>query len=206
MRRLIPFLFLLSTLAAADPADSAGADRCATILHAESIRSMSQGELAVRRLEVKQNYAKAAAEAICESSASITYDGYRQLLDQASQENRQAGGTNFDTAELYFFLECGEDQVKLSPLAYHGFNLNRDDYGFLGEATLAIAWMSTGYLEIKDPDYDRSFMDIVNRVLAYARKQESETEVEMYEALLQELEGFREDYVSAADECRKSER
>jgi hypothetical protein len=65
--------------------------------------------------------------------------------------------------------------------------------------------MSIGYLEIKDPDYNRSFMDIVNRVLAYARKQESETEIEMYEALLQELEGFREDYVSAVDECRKSE-
>lgn len=206
MRRLLPLLFLFSTLAAADPADSTGADRCTAILHAESIRSMGQGELAARRLAIKQNYAKAAAAAICESSASITYDGYKQLLEQANQENRQAGGTNYDTADLYFFLECGEDQVNLSPLAYHGFNLNRDDYGFLGEATLAIAWMSIGYLDIEDPDYNRSFMDIVHRVLAYARKQESETEIEMYESLLQEIQGFREDYISAVDECRKSMR
>jgi hypothetical protein len=206
MRHLLTLLFLFSPLAAAEAVDSTGADRCAAILHAESIRSMGHGELAARRLEVKHNYAKAAAAAICESSASITYDGYRQLLDQARQENRQAGGTGYDTAELYFFLECGEDQVNLSPLAYHGFNLNRDDYGFLGEATLAIAWMSIGYLDTKDPGYNRSFMDIVNRVLAYARKQESETEIEMYEALLQEIEGFREDYIAAVDECRESER
>ena len=202
MKNLMPLFFLFSTLVSADPGGSAVADRCHAILQAESIRTMSQDELSAEREEVKQRYAKSAAEAICKSSASITYDGFKQLLEQANQENRKAGGANYDTAKLYFFLECDEDQVSLSPLAYHAFNLNRDDYGFLGEVTLAITWMSVGYLEIKDPDHDRSFMDIVNRVLTYARKKESDVEIKMYESLLQEIEGFTEDYAVTIDECR----
>ena len=68
--------------------------------------------------------------------------------------------------------------------------------------TLSIVWMSVGYLEIRDPDHNRSFMRAVNRILAYARKSESQTEVEMYEDLLLQIEGFREDYMLAVGECR----
>jgi len=188
----------------ADPADLTDADRCASILYAEAFREMSVDDLSARRQEIRTHYDQTAAEAICESSTTITYAGFQQLLEQADQQNRKAGGTDYDLAELYFFLECGEEQVNLSPLAYHAFNLNRDDYGFLGEVTLKIVWMSMGYLDTRDPDYNRSFMDIVNRVLAYARKKESATEIEMYEALLEEIRGFREDYVAAVDECRLS--
>jgi hypothetical protein len=45
-------------------------------------------------------------------------------------------------------------------------------------------------------------MDAINRVLAYARKQESETEIEMYEDLLLEIDGFKEDYAIAVSQCR----
>jgi len=199
---LASLLLVFSTVVAADPAGSTNPERCPSIRHAEALAAMSADELGARRQEIKAHYDPAAAEAICESSTAITYAGYRQLLDQADQQNRKAGGTNYDIAELYFFLECGEDQVNLSPLAYHAFNLNRDENGFLGEVTLKIVWMSMGYLDIQDPEYKRSFMDIVDRVLAYARKKESETEIEMYEALLEEINGFREDYSADVEECR----
>ncbi|MDH3941888.1 MAG: hypothetical protein OET46_12930, partial [Xanthomonadales bacterium] len=140
-------------------------------------------------------------EAFCESTAAITFSGYRDQLERARQENLKAGGSGFDPAELYFFLECGDDQVELSPLAYHAYNLNRDEHGFMGESTLAIVWMSIGYLDVKDPDHNRSFMDAVNRILAYARKSDSQTEVELYEDLLVQIEGFREDYALAVGEC-----
>lgn len=204
MRHLIPLLLLSGTIAFAPSADANVEEKCEVILHTEAIRTLSQDELAAKRDEIKDRYAEAAAEAICESSTSLTYDGFKQQLERANQENLKTGGTDYDTAELYFFLECGEDQVNLSPLAYHAFNLNRDDYGFLGEMTLAIVWKSIGYLDIKDPDYNRSFMDIINRVLTSARKREAITEIEMYQDLLTQIEGFREDYATAVDECRQS--
>jgi len=199
--KYLPFLLFLiaATAASADPAD-----QCRAVLTAESVRAMSPDELKARRQQIEQGFPKAATEAVCESSASITYEGYQQQLERALVENRDAGNADYDPAELYFFLQCGEGQVNLSPLAYHAFNLNRDEYGFLGQVTLAITWMSTGYLDIRDPDYDRSFMDIVDRVLNYARKEESEIEIQMYEQLLEEIEGYREDYAMMVEECRKT--
>jgi hypothetical protein len=154
---------------------------------------MSTDELGAHRKRVAKQTPDTVAKAICESTAAITFAGYRDQLERARQENVKAGRPDFDPAELYFFLECGDDQVDLSPLAYHAFNLNRDEHGFVGDSTLAIVWMSVGYLDIKDPGRDQSFMDSVNRILAYARKSESQTEVEMYEDLLLQIEGFRED-------------
>lgn len=201
MKNVTPLLLLCSGLAVAGPSGSFDAGKCAAIENAQITRSMDQKALKDRRQEVIESYDATAALHICNSSTSLTYDGFKQELEIASEKNRQAGGADFDNAELYFFLECSEEQVNLSPLAYHAFNLNRDDYGFLGEMTLAIVWMSIGYLDIKDPDHDRSFMEIVDRVLAYARKQESETEISMYEDLLVEIEGFREDYALGVTEC-----
>jgi hypothetical protein len=162
---------------------------------------MSREQLAARRQFIARHHAASATSALCESSASISYDAFQQLLERGTPGNREAVGVAYDPAELYFFLQCGEDQVNLSPLAYHAFNLNRDEYGFLGQVTLAITWMSVGYLDIEDPDRDRSFMDIVNRVLAFARKKETETEIRMYEQLLEEIEGYREDYAMLVEEC-----
>ena len=201
MKNVTPLLLLCSGIAFAGSSGSSDAGKCAAIQNAQITRSMDQKALKARRQEVIESYDATAAMHICTSSTSLTYDGFKQEIELAREKNRQAGGADFDNAELYFFLECGEEQVNLSPLAYHAFNLNRDDYGFLGEMTLAIVWMSIGYLDIKDPDHDRSFMEIVDRVLAYARKQESETEISMYEDLLVEIEGFREDYALGVTEC-----
>lgn len=202
MKLAIALLLLFSTIALADPTRSGIAVDCAAIQRTESFRNMSKDELSARREKVNKRYDKTAAGNICASSATLTYEGFKQELELARKQNLEAGGTPYDPAELYFFLECGEDQVNLSPLAYHAFNLSRDDHGFLGEMTLAIVWMSIGYLDIKDPDHDRSFMDAVNRILAYARKQESEAEISMYENLLLEIDGFKEDYAMAVSECR----
>ncbi|MDH3788967.1 MAG: hypothetical protein OES53_10435, partial [Xanthomonadales bacterium] len=177
------------------------ADRCPGVMRAESFRQMSRDELVAHRERVAEQTPGPVVEAFCESTAAITFSGYRDQLERARQENLKAGGSGFDPAELYFFLECGDDQVELSPLAYHAYNLNRDEHGFMGESTLAIVWMSIGYLDVKDPDHNRSFMDAVNRILAYARKSDSQTEVELYEDLLVQIEGFREDYALAVGEC-----
>ncbi len=202
MKYAIALLLLFSTITLADPAGSGITADCAAIQRAESFRNMSKDELSNKRAEVLERYGKTAAKAICASSTSLTYAGFKEELKLAKGKNLEAGGTQYDPAELYFFLECGLEQVNLSPLAYHAFNLNRDDHGFLGEMTLAIVWMSIGYLDIDDPDYDRSFMDAINRVLAYAKKQESETEIEMYEDLLLQITGFKEDYAIAVSQCR----
>lgn len=180
---------------------SDAAEKCSGVLRAESFRQMNGDELGAHRKRVAEQTPDSVAKAICESTAVLTYTGYRDLLERASQENLKAGGPDFDPAELYFFLECGDDQVNLSPLAYHAFNLNRDEYGFIGESTLKIVWMSIGYLDIKDPDHNRSFMDAVNRILAYARKTDSQAEVEMYEDLLLQIGGFEEDYMLTRGEC-----
>ena len=201
MKYATALLLLFSTIGMGDPAGSNIATDCAVIQRAESFRTMSRDELSARRQEINKRFDKKAAENICASSTSLTYEGFKQELELARKKNMEAGIEEFDTAQLYFFLGCGEEQVNLSPLAYHAFNLNRDDHGFLGEMTLAIVWMSIGYLDIKDPDHDRSFMDAVNRVLAYARKQESEAEISMYEDLLLEIDGFKEDYAMAVSQC-----
>ena len=201
MKHAITLLLLFSIAALADPKESGISVDCKAVQRAESSRTMSKDELSARREEINKHYDKSAAGHICASSTSLTYEGFKQELELAKTKNAETGGTHYDPAELYFFLECAEEQVNLSPLAYHAFNLNRDDHGFLGEMTLAIVWMSIGYLDIKDPDYDRSFMDSVNRVLTYAMKQESETEIEMYEDLLQEIDGFKEDYAIAVSQC-----
>jgi hypothetical protein len=180
---------------------SDAAEKCSGVLRAEYFRQMSRDELDTHRKRVAEQTPDSVAKAICESTAAITMAAYREQLEVARQENLQAGESELNPAELYFFLECGDDRVNLSPLAYHAFNLNRDDYGFIGESTLAIVWMSIGYLDIKDPDHNRSFMDAVNRILAYARKTESQAEVEMYEDLLQQIEGFREDYMLSVGQC-----
>jgi len=202
MKYTTALLLLFSAITVADPTGSGVSADCAAIQRAESSRNMSRDELGTRRKEVNKGFDKAAAGNICTSSTSLTYEGFKQELELAGKKNLDAGGTPYNPAELYFFLECGEEQVNLSPLAYHAFNLNRDDHGFLGEMTLAIVWMSIGYLDIKDPDHDRSFMDATKRVLAYARKQESEAEISMYEDLLLEIDGFKEDYAMAVSECR----
>jgi hypothetical protein len=202
MKHAIALLLLFSTTALADSAGSGINVDCAAIQRAESSRNLSKDELSARRDEINGRYDKSAAGNICVSSTSLTYEGFKQKLELAKRKNLEAGGAHNDPAELYFFLECGAEQVNLSPLAYHAFNLNRDDHGFLGEMTLAIVWMSIGYLDIKDPDYDRSFMDAVNRVLTYAKKQESEAEISMYEDLLLEIDGFKEDYAIAVSQCR----
>lgn len=180
---------------------SEAAGKCSGVLRAESFRQMNGDELGAHRERVAEQTPDPVAKAMCESTAALTYTGYRNLLERARQENIEAGGPDFDPAELYFFLECGDDRVNLSPLAYHAFNLNRDEYGFIGESTLKIVWMSIGYLDIKDPDHNRSFMDAADRILAYASKRGSQSEVEMYEDLLQQIEGFREDYSLAREEC-----
>ena len=185
---------------------SAPDEKCSRILKAESFSQMSRDELSAHRQQVIEYAPAAVIEAICESTTSLTYAGYQQQLERASRESLEAVGPGYDPAELYFFLKCGEGQVNLSPLAYHAFNLNRDENGFIGGMTLAIVWMSVGYLDIKDPDHDRSFMDAVNRILAYARKNESHTEIEMYEDLLQQIEGFKEDYAVSVDDCHSVER
>jgi len=199
------FVFLLAMVFCIFlPDDSLGSDsaeKCTGVLRAETFRQMSRDELGAHRMQVAEQTPESVAEAICESTAALTSAGYRTLLERARQENQEAGGPQFDPAELYFFLECGDDRVNLSPLAYHAFNLSRDEYGFLGETTLKIVWMSIGYLDIRDPGNNRSFMDAVNRILAYARKRESQTEIEMYEDLLQQIEGFREDYELSVGEC-----
>jgi hypothetical protein len=177
------------------------ADNCAAVWRAESFRQMSREELAEHRARVAAQASGPVVEAICESTAALTYAGYRNLLESARQEYLKASSNPFNPDELYFFLQCGEDRVNLSPLAYHAFNLNRDEYGFIGESTLKIVWMSIGYLEIRDPDQNRSFMDAVNRILTYARKTDSKAEVDMYEDLLLQIEGFREDYMLSVEEC-----
>jgi hypothetical protein len=197
------FLFVLSgAVLSTNLSALTTAEQCEATLHVESIRAMSRDELSRRRQEILQQYPTPAAEAICESSTALTYNVYKQHMERATRESQKAGVVEYDPAELYFFLECGEDQVNLSPLAYHAFNLNRDEYGFLGEMTLAIVWMSIGYLDIKDPEYDRSFMDAVSRILTSVRNREVETEIEMYEDLLDQIEGFREDYSVTVEECR----
>jgi hypothetical protein len=189
-------IFLPDASAGSDPAE-----KCSGVLRAESFRHLSRDELGTHRKRIAKQTPDTVAKAICESTAALTHSSYRNLIENARQENLKAVGPDFDPAELYFFLECGDDQVGLSPLAYHAFNLNRDEYGFIGELTLAIVWMSAGYLDIKDPGRNRSFMDAVNRVLAHARKSELQTEVEMYEDLLLQIEGFREDYELSVGEC-----
>ena len=177
------------------------AERCSGVLRAESFRQMDRDELGAHRKRVAEHTPAPVAEAMCESTAAITYAAYRDHLERARREYPEAGRPEYDPAELFFFLQCGEDRMNLSPLAYHAFNLNRDEYGFIGELTLAIVWMSIGYLELEDPDQSRSFMGSVARILAYARKSESQTEVEMYEDLLSQIEGFREDYELSVSEC-----
>jgi hypothetical protein len=181
------------------------AEKCAGILRAESFGQMSRDELDAHRQEVRQRTPQAVVEALCESTTSLTYSGYRQNMDRARQAGRETGSRGFDPAELYFFLECGQEQVNLSPLSYHAFNLNRDDYGFIGELTLAIVWMSVGYLDIRDPGRDRSFMDAVEQILDYARKNDSREEIETYEDLLLQIDGFREDHELSVKECRSLE-
>ena len=181
---------------------SESAEKCAGILKADHVSRMGRDELVVQRERIKEQTPSAAVEAICESTAAITFAGYKSHLEQAGKEIRRAGRPDFDPAELYFFLECGDDRVNLSPLAYHAFNLNRDEYGFIGESTLAIVWMSVGYLETKDPGSGRSFMDAVDRILNYARKKESRKEIEIYEDLLLQIRGFKEDHERSVEECR----
>ena len=199
-RCLSGVVFCIVALAA--PAGlSADGDPCEVAKQAAAIRLMSRDERAARRRELMQGTPAEVVDALCESSTSLTLDGYRQQLDRAERQNRDAGGADFDPAEFYFFLVCGEDQVNLSPLAYHAFNLNRDEHGFLGGVPLAIVWMAIGYLDTADPDHERSFMDIIQRVLAYARKEESQTEIDMYEDLLEQVSGFREDYPMIIEQC-----
>ena len=197
-------VLLVIVLGALLPGPSLGSDpaeKCSGVMRAESFRQMSREDLGAHRKRVAKQTPEPVALGICESTAAITHSAYQNLLERARQENLKAGGPDFDPAELYFFLQCGDDQVNLSPLAYHAFNLNRDEYGFIGELTLAIVWMSVGYLDIRDPDHNRSFMDAVNRILAYSRKHGSQAEVEMYEDLLSQIEGFRGDYMSSVGEC-----
>ena len=199
-----PIALLAIILVIFSPDSSLGSDsagQCSSVLRAESFRQMSLDELGAHRKRVAEQTPTQVVEAMCESTAAITNAAYRDHLERARQGYQEAGRPGYDPAELYFFLECGEDRMNLSPLAYHAFNLNRDEYGFIGELTLAIVWMSVGYLEIKDPVHNRSFMDATNRILAYARKSESHTEIEMYEDLLQQIEGFRGDYVLSVGEC-----
>ncbi len=176
-------------------------EKCAGVTRSESFRKMSRDALGQHREQVAMQTPVAVAATICESTAALTRTGYRNLLKRARQENLEAGVPDFDPAELYFFLQCGEDRVNLSPLAYHAFNLSRDEHGFIGGSTLAIVWMTIGYLEIRDPGTNRSFMGAVDRILAYARKNDSQAEIEMYEDLLLQIEGFREDYILLVSEC-----
>jgi hypothetical protein len=178
------------------------AEKCAGILRAESFGQMGRDQLDAHRQQVRRHTPEAVVEALCKSTTSLTYSGYRQNIERARQAYAEAGGRGFDPAELYFFLECGQEQVNLSPLSYHAFNLNRDEHGFIGESTLAIVWMSIAYLDIRDPGRDRSFMDAVKRILAYARKNDAQEEVEIYEDLLLQIDGFREDYEMSVEECR----
>jgi hypothetical protein len=202
MKHAVLFAILLSAFLPGASMSADPAEKCFGVSRAESFRQMSQDALAEHRKRVAEQTPDSVAEAVCESTAALTLSDYQALIDQARQENLKAGGPEFDPAELYFFLVCGDDRVNLSPLAYHAFNLNRDEFGFIGDSTLAIVWMSMGYLDIKDPDQNRSFIDAVNRVLAYARKRESQTEIEMYEDLLEQIKGFREDYLLLVEECR----
>ena len=205
MKQLALLPILLGILLPATAVGAGSAEKCAGVLRAETFRQMSRDELGAHRALVQEQTPEVVTEALCESTAAVGYAAYRKQLERARQAASEAGGPEFDPAELYFFLECGEDRVNLSPLAYHAFNLNRDEHGFIGESTLAIVWMSIGYLDIKDPGQNRSFMDAANRILTYARKSESQTEVEMYENLLREIEGFREDYEMYVGECQRAQ-
>jgi hypothetical protein len=199
---------LTMVLCATIPGAAMGSDpaeKCAGILRAESFGQMGRDELEVHRQEVRQRTPQAVVEALCESTTSLTYSGYRQNMERARQAGRETDSRGFDPAELYFFLECGQEQVNLSPLSYHAFNLNRDEHGFIGGSTLAIVWMSIGYLDIRDPGRDRSFMVAVEQILDYARKNDSQEEIEIYEDLLLQIDGFREDYEMSIEECGSPE-
>lgn len=194
----LAFFFLLPiALMGAGPEE-----KCAAVSRSEALRQMGREELQAHRVRVAEQTSAPVAEAICESTAALTHTAYQNLLENARQENLKAGVPGFHPADLYFFLECGDDRVSLSPLAYHAFNLNRDEHGFIGESTLAIVWMTIGYLEVRDPATNRSFMETVERILTYARKNDSRAEIEMYEDLLLQIDGFREDYMLLVSECR----
>lgn len=198
--KIILLIVALSTVAT--PVYSSGPIKdCPELERSRAVAQMSIEERKARRQRIMESVPEESRAALCKSSTMITHDGYREQLQLSEELNRQARGAEYGLAELYFFVVCGEDMVGMSPLAYHAFNLNRDDHGFLGEMTLAILWMSVGYLDVDDPDSRRSFMGSIDRILNSARKRESEAEIRMYEDLLSEIEGFREDHLLALEQC-----
>ena len=194
---------IFCAVAITTPPASILAQECPAIERAESDQQLTQEQLNLKRKEIMERYDESAAAAICASSAALSYEGFKQELARADRRNRNAGGTEYDHGELYFYLQCGENLVNLSPLTYHAHNLNRDDQGYIGEMTLSIIWMSIGYLNIKDPEHGRSFMDAVNRILTYARKKEMIQEIEIHENLLTEIEEFSKDYQREKEECQE---
>jgi len=123
---------------------------------------MKNEELIERRNEINENYNKASASLICGSAGTSSSKSFSTRFKMASERNRKMNGQEYSNEELYFFLKCGKASDYLTPLAYHANNLKLDDDGYLSQATKLIIKMSLSYIDIKDPETKKSFIDIVN--------------------------------------------
>ena len=151
-------------------------------------RPLTDEELARKRKEVMARYNEASARVVCGSSGTKTLKSFETRFKMANQKNKNEGGQEYSNAELYFFLECGENQRYMSPLAYHANHLQLDERGYLSDLTKEIIDMSMEYIDVKDPKTGKSFLDLAKGRIENARQRNDTFQMAVYEQLIRYIE------------------
>ncbi|WP_154223033.1 hypothetical protein [Marinicella rhabdoformis] len=153
----------------------------------KTLQKLTDDELARKRKEVNEQYNSVAKRVMCQSSGLGSLSGYNRNIKKATKKNAIEGGESYSKSELYFFLECGEANDYMSPLAYHANHLKLED-GKLSPMTKEIIDSSMEYIDVKDPVSELSFLDIARRNLQASREMNNSRMVGLYEDVLRYVE------------------